>query len=469
MSVISAGTTLTTALVQTGDTNGNLVFRTGASGTTALTLGSDQSATFAGAVSFGSSAFGLGSAGAPSITFTGDTNTGIFSPGADTIAFTEGGVESMRINSSGNLGIGTVSPAFGLVVEKDNGSGYVAGFRNASGSPMLTIQNTGGISQIQGLNSALSATANIAMQVSGGNVGIGTNNPSQRLHVASAGTTGIQVQNTASTGSAYLQSTNTATSAYYGVDATGGYIETSGAYSTVFYTNSAERLRITSSGQIGAGTTSFQTQSPAGSISIPGLASFQTGSFGRAWNPGQQIGGIFSSGRYGMAYTYLAYYDAGWKSLGGGVASAITIDEGIFSFSNTNSVGGSGSALTWTTRLAVDTSGNLQFNSGYGSAAIAYGCRAWVNFNGTGTPAIRASGNMSSITDDGTGQYRANFTNAMPDLNFAVVGSAAAGTTYGGYHITSAIGNDSTGSARVWTGWTNGAADQGWVYIAVFR
>jgi hypothetical protein len=65
--------------------------------------------------------------------------------------------------------------------------------------------------------------------------------------------------------------------------------------------------------------------------------------------------------------------------------------------------------------------GLLQFNSGYGSVATAYGCRAWVNFNGTGTVAIRASGNVSSITDNGTGNYTVNFTTAMPDTNYAVV------------------------------------------------
>ena len=66
-----------------------------------------------------------------------------------------------------------------------------------------------------------------------------------------------------------------------------------------------------------------------------------------------------------------------------------------------------------------DASANLQFNSGYGSVATAYGCRAWVNFNGTGTVAIRASGNVSSITDRATGQYTVNFTTAMPDANYA--------------------------------------------------
>ena len=55
-----------------------------------------------------------------------------------------------------------------------------------------------------------------------------------------------------------------------------------------------------------------------------------------------------------------------------------------------------------------------------GSAPI-YGARAWVNFNGTGTPAIRASGNVSSITDGGVGEFQVNFTTALPNTNYAVV------------------------------------------------
>jgi len=71
--------------------------------------------------------------------------------------------------------------------------------------------------------------------------------------------------------------------------------------------------------------------------------------------------------------------------------------------------------------IASDASANIQFNSGFGSVATAYGCRAWVNFNGQGTPAIRGSGNVSSITDNGVGNYTVNFTTAMPDTNYAVV------------------------------------------------
>lgn len=61
-----------------------------------------------------------------------------------------------------------------------------------------------------------------------------------------------------------------------------------------------------------------------------------------------------------------------------------------------------------------------------GTAPI-YACRAWVNFNGTGTVSIRASGNVSSITDNGVGDYTVNFLTAMPDANYAYQGSAARG------------------------------------------
>jgi hypothetical protein len=62
-----------------------------------------------------------------------------------------------------------------------------------------------------------------------------------------------------------------------------------------------------------------------------------------------------------------------------------------------------------------------------GSAPI-YGARAWVNFDGTGTVAIRASGNVSSITDNGVGNYTVNFTTALPNANYATVGISGRGS-----------------------------------------
>lgn len=82
-------------------------------------------------------------------------------------------------------------------------------------------------------------------------------------------------------------------------------------------------------------------------------------------------------------------------------------------------------APSWDSSGNQTVTGNLLFNSGYGSSATAYGCRAWVNFNGTGTVAIRASGNVSSITDNGTGDYTVNFTTAMPDANYSCTATSS--------------------------------------------
>ena len=119
-------------------------------------------------------------------------------------------------------------------------------------------------------------------------------------------------------------------------------------------------------------------------------------------------------------------------------------------------------------------SGNLSFNSGYGSAAVAYGCRAWVNFNGTGTVAIRGSGNVTSITDNGVGDYTVNFTTAMPDGNYSAVASSYGGANAGldsfasvGYALYGTSGFDMHTSQP--GGTTANRYDPLYVSVAVFR
>ncbi len=77
--------------------------------------------------------------------------------------------------------------------------------------------------------------------------------------------------------------------------------------------------------------------------------------------------------------------------------------------------------------VIIDGSAGVTTNAG-GSVnpsttidGINYSCRAWVNFNGIGTVAIRASGNVTNITDNGTGDYTVNFTTAMVDANYNYV------------------------------------------------
>lgn len=98
-------------------------------------------------------------------------------------------------------------------------------------------------------------------------------------------------------------------------------------------------------------------------------------------------------------------------------------------------------------------------------------CRAWVNFNGTGTVAIRASFNVSSITDNGTGDYTVNFTNAMPDVNYAtnVTTDTSAAGNYSNYSNT-LFGQSSASAIRVIS--TNNStaySDVPRIAVAVFR
>jgi len=121
-----------------------------------------------------------------------------------------------------------------------------------------------------------------------------------------------------------------------------------------------------------------------------------------------------------------------------------------------------------TTELTVTSTGvsvadNLSFNSGYGSSTVAYGCRAWINFNGI-TNAIRASAGVSSITDRGTGNWDVNFSFSMPDANYSAQGSRS----YRG--VTNFEGN-AINFARVYCAEVDVPYlfDPEFVYVAVFR
>jgi hypothetical protein len=100
--------------------------------------------------------------------------------------------------------------------------------------------------------------------------------------------------------------------------------------------------------------------------------------------------------------------------------------------------------------------------------------KAWVNFNGTGTVAIRDSFNVSSITDNGTGDYTVNFTTAMPNANYCWLGIAK-GIDGGANFNYPSVGNrfttlPATTSIRVGTAYQGGATstDFEYVYVSVF-
>ena len=107
-----------------------------------------------------------------------------------------------------------------------------------------------------------------------------------------------------------------------------------------------------------------------------------------------------------------------------------------------------------------------------GGDAPIYSCRAWVNFNGTGTVAIRASGNVSSITDNGVGLYTVNFTTAMQDVNYAAIANYNYANTavFNSNDGNASCGNYLTTSVRLAV--MNGAADAldaACISVSIFR
>jgi hypothetical protein len=230
----------------------------------------------------GVATFSAGTAAAPSITTTGDTNTGIFFPAADTIAFTEGGVEAMRIDSSGQVGIGTSSPAYKLDVR---GSGNIISWSDGTTPGVLysaasyfgltnSAQTNGFFVNPSGAFCTIATGGSERARIdSSGNLGIGTSSPTEKLHVAGAlRVTGAQT--TAGTGVYLDQTSGTGGVSVYGPDNS-----TQGTFR--IYTATANggtgstKLTLDTSGNLGLGVTPSAWNSAWKAIQAGNGAAFQ--------------------------------------------------------------------------------------------------------------------------------------------------------------------------------------------------
>jgi len=335
----------------------------------------------------------------------------------------------MRIDAAGNVGIGIPPSSFtgaGSNVQSLQIRGtsfYANGFNNLNIATNVDGGVDGGANggiygandaaaryqQIQGLHiwyNASSGTAGNAITFSermridsSGNVGIGESSPGEALHLKrTSGDPAFRIQSSA--GNCYVVN-RSGTSAMDFLNAMNGPM--------LFGTNNTERMRIDSSGNVGVNISNPSSYINYGFNLVvgPNASSAQTGTAG---------GMTIVSGTSAFGAVYFADGTSGTATYPG-IVEYNHFDDSLSLYSNAQANG---------FYIGPTTGEYLSATSAGGAFKPAFFARAWVNFNGTGTVAIRASGNVSSITDNGAGNYTVNFTTAMPDTNYAVSGSADA-------------------------------------------
>jgi hypothetical protein len=319
----------------------------------------------------------------------------------------------MRIDSSGNVNIGTTGIAEKLVV---NGAILSRSGQSALFSNTMSMDfNAGGLGRIIATGpdastylpivfaSTTTTTYAERMRIdASGNLLVGTTTANGRI-------TAVSPDNTASTKIASFYANNLSQGIYIGYD---GIATTASGQPMRFTVGStAEAMRITNTGNVGIGTSSPGSNLQVNSVDAMGTGS-ATADILTVTNNNAVLSGVAGDklGIVMSAMSNLSDRRVGLYCVAGNV-SFNNPDFALFQ-------SGQGIAFRETLRVTADNTATLRFNSGYGSVAAAYGCRAWVSFNSDGS--IRASGNISSVSVNSSSSFNVNLTNAMPDTNYAL-------------------------------------------------
>jgi len=402
----------------------------------------------------------------------GSVANGIFSPASNTLGLTTNSTSRIHIGSSGDVGIGTTSPGYRLDVQGGNARVFAGGAGTSievgvgtSGNQYANLDLVGdttytdyGLRLIRdngGANSTASirhrgtgafvvaaeeaaritfATSNLDRMTVGadGNVGLGTTAPATSLDVrfpSASGTTGnIRIAPSTAGQARYHLYNNGATAEWL----LGQKTSTDHAFklSKSVAGTEVDYITVDTIGRVGISTIT------------PGYQLDVQGGGARILNQGGSSTIELGQGTTTSQYAFVdlvgdtTYTDYGLRVMRG--------DSGA----NTSSFvthRGTGDLLLQTedaAAISLRTANTERFRIGSDGAQSSvipsgstlypqFGCRAWVNFNGTfasspftiANGGIRGAGNVSSVTDNGTGDYTVNFTTAMPDANYATTAS----------------------------------------------
>ena len=358
--------TLASSVLTTTDINGGTIDGTVIGGSSAA------AGTFTTVAASGQASFADGTAAAPSIAHTGDLNAGLFFPAADTVAVSTAGTERLRVDSSGNVGIGTTSPVGGLHINTatrtlnlaalaagGGGGSYIMMGNSDSGGtagPVVISSSNRNLAFNVGdsFSSATGGTLTEYMRISNaGNLGIGTSSPLAKVHsqvntFTTADMVAYKAYNAQGVGVyANFQNSTTGTAITDGFliginDSEEVVLINYEATAMAFSTNATERMRINASGNVGIGN------APAA-----------WGSSYKSLNILSEYSSISSNGNNRIQLVGNAYNDGtNWIYGGTNFAAYYAILLGQHQWFNAPS-GTGGTTATMTQAMTLDNSGNL--------------------------------------------------------------------------------------------------------------